>query len=121
MAVARSSVLALGTPHHPVREMPRRRRSSGASAAYLRGRVEGGVESLGDGRAGLLDEEVAQQRQVLDEVPVRVDDGMVDPGADLRGIHNGSLARRQATAGAPASVHVTGELRRTSPRGASPR
>ena len=41
------------------------------------------IETFGDRRSGDLYEDVAHQRQVFDDVPVAVDDRMIDLRADL--------------------------------------
>ena len=46
------------------------------------------VEPGHRGVAGLLAQDVAHDGQVLDQVPVRVDDRMVDPRADLFDVHD---------------------------------
>ena len=72
------------------------------------------VEALGDGLAGLLDEEVAHQREELDDVPVGVDDRMVDPGADLGGVHRAAASRTRTTrtGGGVRAVVTPGRIRR---------
>ena len=45
--------------------------------------VEAGTEAL----AAELDHEVADQREELDEVPVAVDDRMIEPGPDRVRVH----------------------------------
>ena len=77
--VARSSVLRVGTDHQPVRNSPRRRRSSPGAAWSTRvPLVDHLVESLRRVFARELDDVIAHERHELDLVAVGVDHRVVE-------------------------------------------
>ena len=84
IALARSSVFSAGRPHHETRNAPERPHRVGVEAPHQAGAVLDDVPRVDRARATLVGQEVAEPGEVLDAVPVGVDDGMIEPGSDLR-------------------------------------
>ena len=84
MPVARSSVFSVGMPQTAVLKTPLCRRSSRVGEGDPAGRRSGHPVELGRHvLAEVLGHEVPDEREVLDQVAVAVDDGMIDLRADL--------------------------------------